>query len=133
MREIKFRAWTNRDKCWVGAFAVHKSGLWRESPNNEWTDLSKQEDVVLMQYTNLKDKNGKEIYEGDIVRCQQGCLHEVKWDNEIGGTYGGGMPGWYLDGLLKNNGKGYAWTGEEEIIGNIYESKHLLDNTDTKV
>ncbi|MFP9042019.1 YopX family protein, partial [Enterococcus faecalis] len=41
----------------------------------------------------------------------------------LGGTYIGGMPAWYLSGL----NEGYAWTGTEEIIGNIYENPELLE------
>ncbi|WP_313309697.1 YopX family protein [Lactococcus taiwanensis] len=80
-------------------------------------------DVEIMQSTGLKDKNDVEVYEGDIVRCSRGCPHLIYWEKELGGTYIGGMPAWYLSGL---NG-GYAWTGTEEIIGNIYENPELLE------
>lgn len=77
----------------------------------------------LMQSTGLKDKNGVEVFQGDIVRCTRGCPHEVVWLKEYAGMYVGGMPAWYLSGLSE----GYAWTGDEEIIGNIYENPELLD------
>jgi hypothetical protein len=85
--------------------------------------------VPLMQYTGLKDKNGKEIYEGDVVKCSSGCEHQVVWYEDVGGTYFGGMPGWNLSGLDRNGGKGYAWAGTEEVIGNIYENPDLLTKT----
>jgi len=75
--------------------------------------------VVVMQFTGLLDKNGKEIYEGDIVRefwngnpdpC---CVQVVEWDdNESSGPR---VVGFYLqDG------------DEYEVIGNIYENPELL-------
>ena len=124
-RIIKFRAWTKRDKCWCGAFAVHMSGLWRESPNNEWTDLSKQDEIVLMQFTGLLDKNGKEIYEGDVVR-ENNELGISDLHYQIG----------YKDGHTSmtgcNKGNEYDRHGiwnmisSIEILGNIYENPELL-------
>ena len=90
-----------------------------------WRDFR---DVKLMQSTGLKDKNGKEVFVGDIIKCTRRCLHEVYIEKEYGGTFIGGMPAVYLKGL----GEGYAWTEHEEIIGNIYENPELLEvNHDT--
>ena len=80
------------------------------------------EDVNLMQSTGLHDKNGKEVFVGDIIKCTRGCPHEVYLEKEYGGAYVGGMPAIYLKGIKE----GYAWTGAEEIIGNIYENPELL-------
>ena len=88
-----------------------------------FTEIFDFEDVELMQSTGLKDKNGVEVFKGDIIRCTRGCPHEVIWLEEYGGTFFGGMPAWYLSGLRI----GYAWTGEEEVIGNIYENPELLE------
>ena len=80
--------------------------------------------AILMQSTGLKDKNGKEVFVGDIIKCIRGCLHEVYIEKEYGGTYFGGMPAVYLKDLRE----GYAWTEHEEIIGNIYENRELLED-----
>lgn len=82
------------------------------------------DDAILMQSTGLKDKNGKEVFVGDIIKCTRGCLHEVYIEKEYGGTFIGGMPAVYLKGLRE----GYAWTEHEEIIGNIYENPELLED-----
>lgn len=81
------------------------------------------EDVELMQSTGLKDKNGQEVFVGDIIKCTRGCPHEVYLEKEYGGTYVGGMPAIYLKGIRE----GYAWTGDEEILGNIHENPDLLE------
>ncbi len=78
---------------------------------------------TLGQSIGLEDKNGVEVFQEDIVRCSRGCPHEVVWLQEYAGMYVGGMPAWYLSGLSE----GYAWTGEEEVIGNIYDKPELLE------
>ena len=82
------------------------------------------ENATIMQSTGLFDRNGKEVFVGDIVKCTRGCPHEVYIEKEYAGTFIGGMPAVYLKGLLS----GYAWTEDEEIIGNIYENPELLED-----
>lgn len=82
------------------------------------------DEIELMQSTGLKDKNGKEVFVGDIIKCTRGCPHEVYLEKEYGGTFIGGMPAVYL----KDLGEGYTWTEHEEIIGNIYENPELLED-----
>lgn len=76
----------------------------------------------LMQYTNLKDKNGKEIYEGDILKVKLDGGEEVnlyvKYDL---GEYRVVNEGRWEDSLYA-----YMYFGNVEIVGNIYENKDLL-------
>lgn len=128
-REIKFRAWTgftmeyNIMAGFLGAFYVQGIDE-KDSASMSPFNTKYSQDVPLMQYTGLKDKNGKEIYEGDIVRCASStrCPHVVIW-TEIQNQNMGSVPGWYLSGL---NNPGYSFTGFEEVIGNIHENPELI-------
>ena len=77
---------------------------------------------ILMQYTGLKDKNKKEIYEGDIVKIGNDLIEEVKWI-EIGNWMGDKQPmvGFISHGTIYKN-------SPVEIIGNVYENAELLTN-----
>ena len=126
---LKYRAW---DKHGQKMFANDELIIWN---GNVYANDSKKltcnnlkgwsiDDEYLMQSTGLVDKNGKEVFVGDIIKCTRGCLHEVYIEKEYGGTYFGGMPAVYLKDLRE----GYAWTEHEEIVGNIYENPELLED-----
>ena len=119
----KFRAW---DKLNNEMYVVEQINFNRgefESIGYGITFLRGADEIELMQSTGLHDKNGKEVFVGDIIKCTRGCPHEVYLEKEYGGTYIGGMPAIYLKGIRE----GYAWTGAEEILGNIYENPELLE------
>lgn len=127
----KFRAWHNE----LGRMMLVKAMFFfaNELEELELNDLIMNDnipvypdEIKLMQSTGLHDKNGKEVFVGDIIKCTRGCPHEVYLEKEYGGTYVGGMPAIYLKGIKE----GYAWTGAEEILGNIYENPELLEVTE---
>ena len=123
MREIKFRAW---DKCYITT--LHKNGKMLNIPLSR---LFREYGVnpkrfILMQYTGLKDKNGKEIFEGDIVEIsEQGyhCVGDIFYSEEyarfrVRDFY---FPH-YDDPTDFTDGIRYA-----KIIGNIYKTPELLE------
>lgn len=129
----RYRAWDSVEKKFVEHFFITDNGLIcnMEKPTSDrklLIPIEKQE-LILMQSTGLVDKNGKEVFVGDIIKCTRGCLHEVYIEKEYGGTYCGGMPAVYLKGLRE----GYAWTEHEEIIGNIYENPELLEDLKRRI
>lgn len=133
-REIKFRAWDKKQKRWanlqLSEMEFTRDGLLRVGETIEYGTHAEFNDFELMQYTGLKDKNGKEIYESDIVYVEQNIYAQkhltVEWEYDRWGFKEEFDNGDYYNG--------YAIRWEEvEVLGNIYEHKHLLDNTDTKV
>ena len=116
-RIIKFRAWDKEHKVMLIPPAIDNP----EKEDNEW---------ALMQFTGLLDKNGKEIFEGDVLKStapeqysQDSGVFLVKWK----------QPNCSF-GLTKQEKKEYViwecemdWWIEHEIIGNIYENPTLLE------
>jgi len=119
----KFRVWDKLDKEIYEAEEIHWFRGELDFIGDGITFKRDADEVELMQSTGLHDKNGKEVFVGDIIKCTRGCPHEVYIEKEYGGTYIGGMPAVYLKDLRE----GYAWTEHEEIIGNIYENPELLE------
>lgn len=106
-RPIKFRAWNKASKDM--AYDVAVMGAVTTEQGNE----------VLMQYTGLKDRNDKDIYEGDIISGEY-CGGEVQlgWSWR---TYEGGSTYGWVVGTEK-----WPLHDECEVIGNIYENPELL-------
>ena len=127
MREIKFRAWDKENKRMISSVGFTDSDCGRHFQQEQYMvgESTNGTDWILMQYTNLKDKNGKEIYEGDIIKYHVKSISEIKYGEimcvlerfivKVGGIH---FPMSGLDEI-------YA-TIDGEIIGNIYENKELL-------
>jgi len=131
-REIKFRAWLANDDLFnrmgmYGPFSFQDIENGRDESNIrcESGAVLQEPDwgkLILMQYTGLKDKNGKEIYEGDIVRYENKKLGEII---QVLESFKVKIKSIHFD----MSGAEIYSTLDSKIIGNIYENGDLLNET----
>ena len=123
-REIKFRA---KDR--VGVWVYGDLRLTSREPHI-WTDPYTSYIInveTIGQYTGLKDKNGKEIYEGDIIGCYNPNIKHLIFFNEKQGRFMAA-----LNGDIENDFIGVCglddsrWNASKEVIGNIHDNPELL-------
>lgn len=141
MREIKFRAWDKKNKE-----MIHPSGsycddtYWQiECANSHYWGMFRKmkrlcgnadDSGVLMQFTGLRDKNGKDIYEGDVLILPAGDA-VVKFGNYHPPCGGESHVGFYTDFVNSENNDRYRkdigfWIPYSIIMGNIYENPELI-------
>ena len=138
-REIKFRAWNKRigwsdsvPKMEYNGFIIYPENGLCEFPQGGWDidgDTENPDGFILMQYTGIKDKNGKEIYEGDIVKLITNWVSDLAPENtptasirEVtfkDGSFILGHGGFFSNHFIKS--------GIIEVIGNIYDTPELLN------
>ena len=126
MREIKFRAWDKENKRMVSelvSYALPNATITFDGLVYHRNEFNIQSQYELMQYTGLKDKNGKEIYESDYLGDGDEIYYQVVWDERDF------VLGWRLKSV---NGDGLNYTFEEvmdpekrTVIGNIYQNPEL--------
>lgn len=122
MREIKFRIWDKSNKSWNQYLLLNAAGkivVIDDDVGGQANTADNQENYVIQQYTGLKDKNGKEIYEGDIVLS---TCPKILNDNFTGVIIFD--EGSFLTKIDNNDIRGVF--DELEIIGNIFENPELL-------
>ena len=138
MREIKFRAWSPSKNLWRED--------WVMDSYEKTIDLNKErydDDLILCQYTGLKDKNGKEIWEGDVLAwagdwCRQDKeeRHAVKFGfhSTSSDYYASVAYGFYMEreDLKVDTTHSGEYFDKCEVIGNIYENPELLEDKNEK-
>mgnify|MGYP000918311374 CR=1 FL=1 len=131
MRDIKFRAWINteeykgmyypNEKNDVIQFIIYQDGFSIVDCNDEYL---KDSEYIIEQSTGLKDENGKEIYEGDIVKYPDGIKH-------ICCDFSGNQIVEYINGSFSpfcGCGGEYSMTPHDTIVvGNIHENAELVE------
>ena len=116
MREIKFRQWDKRNKRFhYFGFDVNEFPFISPvNPNREYYPVS--------QYTGVKDSEGAEIYEGDVVRSKDGLVREVVFSEKASKFC---IQSYRMDPYKKMTKRVYSILSCE-VIGNIYENPELL-------
>jgi len=109
MREIRFRAWDKKNKIMLTEVGVMDNKAVKLE-DGEWGELLFFSGLIIMQYTGLSDKNGKEIYEGDIIKIKEN--HEVVFR---GGCF-----------MILNFPVSFYRKNDIEVIGNVWENPELL-------
>lgn len=151
MRPIKFRVWDkkytimldpeafNRNDIWIGGDgSVYEIEEWSGYSGGGKIENNVSDQYILMQYTGLKDKEGGEIYEGDVVTLTK---HDEEYVIQGNGYLDVGIEkGWNMQGEVKflyncwfiderdEKGCPLDFEGEKalKIIGNIYQNKELI-------
>ena len=136
MRDIKFRAWIKPKNPAETDHMVHPlvfqlihDGSVDRLFTNDQKYKDDMYDFTLMQYTGLKDKNGVEIYEGDIVTEEAYNMPmTIVWSDDQKEWLGMGA-GWMIEDqeTYKNYTDNMKSDDEYTVIGNIYENKELLN------
>jgi uncharacterized phage protein (TIGR01671 family) len=130
MRELKFRAW-DKERCRMSfPFKVTGFAVFFVKDSVPLQFLSDTNRFEIMQYTESKDKNGKEIYEGDIVQIKDRFVMWSKSKGQITEDVNAVVE-WSSGGFTPRRlGNTRSWIldmEQYEVIGNIYENPELLE------
>ena len=138
MREIKFRAWDKKSKYMFALddkdFFINNNGIYERSSVDYFGDEYKNvtDNLILMQYTGLKDMKGREIYDGDIIKLCYGIpptydtlVIEYADDENVNDC---SVSGWWMRNVRENGCSSSlckTYGPACEVIGNIHEDGDL--------
>jgi hypothetical protein len=121
MREIRFQAWDGQEMYVSPTGSLHDLATWLEA-HSAGGPNGREKDSQLRQYAEVKDKIGRDICEGDILRCGfSDNLFEVRLVPAGWGLFSQGFPG-----SICTASSFPAYAEESFIIGNIYQNPKLL-------
>lgn len=131
MREIKFRAWDKRYCVMLPATKINFKKKWlmhfdKKTNIKLFVDFK---DAILMQYTGLKDRNGKKIYEGDIVKSIY--IIDIICEDIAKSTYINHVIFDFEESRFKLKNRQdllYDIAEDLEVIGNIHKNPELLED-----
>jgi hypothetical protein len=128
MREIKFRVWDLKTKKTHTVENINFCG--RKTVTVQYNPVKKicLDSAILMQYTGAKDKNGVEIYEGDIIRSPAGKDYWIRWSELTYRFVAEPIPANRLEAQLVSR-----TISNYEVVGNIHESPEFANWEGTKI
>jgi len=147
MKEIKFRAWIKKEKKMYEVKTMDwfvNSGCTKKKPSNlclirdrldedgKYVEEIEKNDILsdnvkLMQFIGLKDKNGKEIYEGDILNWNNECTILIEWYESRSVGFGYEVLTQKDKRIVSFDIRFYRSEENAEVIGNIYENPELIE------
>jgi uncharacterized phage protein (TIGR01671 family) len=124
-REIKFRAWNKRNQNWLNSeIMIDCDGLVYDCDSHYLSELD-QSEIELVQFTGLLDRNGKEIFENDIIKIIMTNCRTLKFEIFIDLVYWSKTDAMFCLKKLSRNMLTLQ-TQNVEIIGNVYQNPELL-------
>ncbi|EAF2349084.1 YopX family protein [Listeria monocytogenes] len=123
MRGIEYRVWDKEVEEMDNNPSVIE--MWQTKPINEQFRIEAEEKLVWMQYIGLKDKNGKKIFEGDIVINSKGQIGYIAYLIQEAGFVVVLKTSDYRLGH-RNTNEGYAVASRHEVIGNMQDNPELF-------